>query len=186
MREEISNAACAVLEARGVAIEGDIAISDEMKDRLTDLADVLAILRSEVARDGYKRTVAYIPEPEIGTRLVKQFVKLARGIAAVRGKHEVGEEEYAVIARIARDTLPSKRCATVRIIYELYEEGFVTSQQVGERLRLSTDTATEVLEDLWLLPAEARAVDRQGSGKFTWRMTEGFKRRLDAVGFFKG
>lgn len=94
MRSELSQAAEGALLTCDVQDERAIAISEAVLDNLIDVADLLAVLRSNVSRDGYTHAIDFLPEPEIGTRLVKQFAKLARGIAAIRGKSEVGEDEY--------------------------------------------------------------------------------------------
>ena len=182
MRDELAAAMEGVLLNCDVDNEEAVAIDGHVIEKLVDLADCLAVLRSVVARDGYSKAIQYIPESEVGTRLVKQFAKLARGIAAVRGKGQVDEDEYRLIRRIARDTLSSKRCELVRTIYESFSRGFLPTQEIAERMNMPTETARLALEDLWLL----KVVDRQGTGKFTWRMTEAFRERLAGLGFFDG
>lgn len=182
MRRELAEAMEGALLGCEVNNEQAVSIDPQVLEWLIDLADCVAVLRSVVARDGYTKAIEYAPEPEVGTRLGKQFAKLARGIAAVRGKTEVGVEEYQLIRRIARDTLPSNRRRIVGIIYRLFEGGFKSTQAIAEKLNMPTETAKFDLEDLWLL----QIVKREGVGKFTWCMDEGFKKRLDDLAFFEG
>ena len=58
-------------------------------------------------QQGAMRTV---PEPEGPSRLVNQFAKLLHGLCAVRGESEPGPVERAVIAKVARDTIPKSAC----------------------------------------------------------------------------
>lgn len=182
MRQELAAAMEGVLHGCQVKSEQDIAIEPNVLEKLVDLADCLAVLRSVVDRDGYSKAVVYLPEPEVGTRLVKQFAKLARGIAAVRGKGAVDDEEYRLVRRIARDTLPTKRAELVATVYRLFPGGFRSSQELADEINLPTETAKLALEDLWLL----RVIEREGTSRFTWRMAEGFRARLAALGLFEG
>jgi hypothetical protein len=180
MRVELSQAAEGALLTCDVQDERAIAIGEAVLDNLIDLADLLAVLRSNVSRDGYTGVIDYVPVPEIGTRLVKQFAKLARGIAAIRGKTEVGEDEYRLIRRIARDTLPSKRAFVVQTVYRLYHEGFLPTSRMGEELDMPTETTRIALEDLWML----KIVDRQGERPHLWRMSPEFSSRLETLDLF--
>ena len=181
MRAELAAAVEGVLLSCEVDDEKAVSIEDQVIEKLVDLADCLAVLRSAVARDGSSKAIEYIPEPEVGTRLVKQFAKLARGMAAIRGKPAVDEDEYRLIRRIARNTLPSKRCELVRTIYNLFADGFLSTQEIADPMNMPTDTAKLALEDLWLL----QVVERRGTGKFAWRMSAEFKGRLNDLGFFE-
>lgn len=180
MREELTEAVHEVLRACDVREEESIALSDEQSERLLNLADLTALLRSEVDRDGYGRGIRYEPEPEVGTRLAKQLTKLARGIAAIRGKREVTEEEFGVVRRIAQDSLTKKRLAAVSVLYRSYEEGHLATKEVGEEMRMPTSTVNELLEDLWLL----KVVERQGKSPYTWRMVGNIRGQLKRIGFF--
>jgi hypothetical protein len=181
MRAELSHAAEGALLTCDVQDERAIAIREGVLDKLIDVADLLAVLRSNVSRDGYTRAIDFLPEPEIGTRLVKQFAKLARGIAAIRGKTEVGEDEYRLIRRIARDTLPSKRAFVVRTVYQLYHEGFLPTSRIADEMDMPTETVRYALEDLRLL----KIVDRQGEKPYLWRMSPEFSSRLEALDLFE-
>jgi hypothetical protein len=181
MRTEMAQTMESALITCEVCNEEDIDIDNEVLERIIDLADCLAILRSVVARERYSGAVEYVPEPEVGTRIVKQFAKLARGIAAIRGKAQVDEAEFAVVRRIGRDTLPSKRRQFVQSVFDVFHDGYLSTQVIADNLSMPTDTAKLALEDLWLLDV----VDREGKGKFTWRMRQDFRHRLDDLGFFE-
>ena len=180
MRRELAEAAEGVLLACATKEERQIAIGEDLEGRLIDLADILARLRSVVSRNGYTKTINYVPVPEIGTRLVKQFGKLARGIAAVRGKSEVGEDEFRLIRRIARDTLPSKRRLIVHTLFRLYREGNLTTKQIAEEMNMPVPTTQYALEDLCLL----EIVKREGETTILWRMKSEVSQRLEDLDFF--
>ena len=125
--------------------------------RIEKLAGFAALFRSEVMRDRMHHIIG-VPDSEVGTRLAKQFKKLALSLAVVREHGEVKETEYDTLRRVAMDTVPSKRMRIVKALPELERVGggedgekivYPKSSEVGQHVRLPTTTTTEELEDLW-------------------------------------
>jgi hypothetical protein len=181
MGQELMSVIEAALVTCDIENENEIQVGEDVLDAIINLADVLAVLRSDVDRDGYTREIRYVPEPEIGTRLVKQLTKLARGIAAIRGKNSVGKDEFQIIRRIARDTLPSKRRVLIHTLYKLYHEGDLATQDIANEMEMPTETTKYALEDLRLL----KIVTRYGTGRHAWRMTPEYNSRLEELDFFE-
>ena len=181
MRQALSEAIQGVLRHCTVHDEQMITLEEPVKERIVLLADTLAILRSMVARDGYSKVIEYIPEAEIGTRLAKQFAKLARGIAAVRGEDGVTQDIVDLMCRIGRDTLPTKRCKIVKILYDLFEEGPQSIARIAEAMEMPETTIKYELEDLRLLEVVERQSEHQ---KVVWRLAAPMKAHLDRVRFF--
>ena len=176
MRQELSMAVTKLLHTIGIPDIAKIRYIEACSDKLKALSRLLAILRSDVSRNPYTHTIDYMPEPEVGTRIIKQLSKLGIGLAAARNKETVDEEEYRLLLRIAFDTLPSKKRKIFDVISQLridksiepYDNQFVDTQEISNYSDLPTDTCKSALEDLRLLGI----VDRSGSNRFTWRLTD--------------
>jgi len=162
IRHEISDAVCGFLDNFLIR---DISCPPEIEAKIETLAGLISWLRSTVSRDGYSREIAYIPEPEIGTRLVKQLLSLAHGLALVRGKEAITGEEYNVLCKTARDTLTNKK----RLIFEtlvMNQTDFKTTQQIGDMTNLPTETVKLTLEDYRLLGV----CEREGTNEYAWKI----------------
>lgn len=162
IRQEMSDAVCGFLNNFVIR---DITCPPEIETKIETLAGLISWLRSNVSRDGYSREISYIPEPEIGTRLVKQFLSLAHGLALVRGKELITGEEYNVLCKTARDTLTNKK----RLIFEtlfMNKAGFKTTQEIGDMTNLPTETVKLTLEDYRLLGV----CEREGTNEFAWKL----------------
>jgi len=96
-----------------------INVSEEMKDKVVDLACFVAAARTGVSRDKYTRVVQYTPEPELPARLAKQFYQLGCALAIVRKKLEFGQEEYAVIRKVGIDCLPRQRWLLMKKLHNI-------------------------------------------------------------------
>ena len=152
-------------------IDDSVVIEQRQLEQMRALAQVSATLRTSVQRDR-RRSVLYPPEPEIGTRLVKQLMRLAKALANWRERHLVTAEDYITVRRVALDGIPKQRIACLRTL--LSADGWMTTKQVGEETTQSTDTVREVLEDLWML----RVIERVGT-QFQWRATDDVRQLLD-------
>jgi hypothetical protein len=82
-------------------------LAPPLVQRLIALADIVAYGRTHVTWE--QNQITYVPEPEANTRLTKQLGTIGKGIAALRGKSVVGDEEMADIVRVALDSLPPGR-----------------------------------------------------------------------------
>jgi hypothetical protein len=102
------------------------------------------------------REIASLPEPEAPARLTNQLLKLARGLAAVRRKTEVSENEMLVVRRVAADTIPALR---VRILKAMHG-GIETTDGLASEIGLSRPSIERHLEDLSVLGAVS--VDTSG------------------------
>ena len=145
MRESLRKAVEALLkQAPSKAIE----ISEEAKGIIANMARLLAFLRTPVSRD-HSNILLVSPAPERPTRLVKQFLKLAQGVAVLNGNVEVGNEELSVIRRVLWDSTPPLR----RQVMEAFTD---RNARVAHRdLKAMTDlpgsTLSRQLEDLSLI-----------------------------------
>lgn len=178
MRKEIAGATSRFLsELRDeISTEGLPEIEDDGKERLQKLARAVALFRSGVQRDR-NHTITFKPQPEIGTRLVKQLKKLTITLAVVRRKDAAGEEEYDTILRVGRDTVNSKRKG---VLEALGKHRNAKTTTICDEVNLPAKTTREALEDLWAL----RIAVRSGENKYSWSLKPGVKQLIDDTGFF--
>jgi len=129
----------------------------EQKDKVMALADVVSVMRSGVVRDRQGIVLA-VPEPEVSTRLTKQFTKLMVSSAIINDRYCIAEQDCELVSRLARDTIPATRMRVIKILYHNTKE-MLPTKKIALAAGLPTTTMRTVLEDLWMLSA----VDKQGS-----------------------
>lgn len=142
------------------------AVSPETVNSLVELADFVTRARSGVFRDGFKRELEYVPEPEAPTRFAKQMLALASGLAVVLGHDEVGEDELRIVHRVGLDCLPTlrRRVLTTLADGELVAgDGSIDTSRVAGAARFSTAAVRRALEELYGLGVVER--EKGGPGK---------------------
>jgi hypothetical protein len=131
------------------------------------LASEVAVLRTHVSRDGHTHEIGTLPEPEGPPRIANQFLKLARGLAAVRCHGEVTPEDLELVRRVARDTVPK----LPRLHLEAVAGGVETIDGIATATRLPRRTVERKIEELVLLGA----VHEDASGKpYLYRLARDF------------
>ena len=85
------------------------AIPDAYALPLSNLGEFVSLARAYVPRDRYRREIDGEPVTEGNTRLPQQLAQLARGWAALEGRTEINEVDYALVRRAAWDCLPAER-----------------------------------------------------------------------------
>lgn len=182
MRAQLSSISQNFLSSCGGYRVEDIAIESDLDQRIRYLANLLALGRSRVSRDYNDGTIDYEPDPEIGTRVVKQLKLLGAGFACIHDRDCLNEEDYEFIKRICRDTLPSKEAKILQTMFLLRGgEGIpVSTAEIGDETGFPTETCKKVLEDFRIL----KIVEREGEGTFKWRLTEKFWELCEITGLF--
>ncbi|MDA2934060.1 hypothetical protein MYX82_06925 [Acidobacteria bacterium AH-259-D05] len=85
-------------------------LGKRMTRRLARFAEVISVARTHVYREGFgNRDIEYIPEPEANTRIAKALAAIARGIAALKRRKTVAEEDLQDALRVGLDCLPEVR-----------------------------------------------------------------------------
>jgi len=98
MRKELSKAGARCL-ARKLPKRIPM-LTENMKARISRLANLTAYLRGVVDRDKYTQEVKFKPMREGGSRLSQQLAQLAIGIAVFDKHRKVGESEYNIIKHV--------------------------------------------------------------------------------------
>jgi hypothetical protein len=165
MREELSRVVGGFLVSISEWVDDGVVVEQRQLEQLRSLARVTAALRTPVARDR-RHAVLYPPEREIGTRLVKQLMRLSKALAIFRARFLVNAEDYIAARRVALDCVPKNRLSALAVL--LSADGWLTTKAVGDAANQATETAREVLEDMWLL----RLIDRSGDSQFQWAVRD--------------
>jgi hypothetical protein len=146
MRTDIESVISRFLDA--LPVIGETPISEPLQEQLVELADFTAKSRSHVTRDR-NGDLQYLPKPEVGTRLGKELGKLLLTLAAVRGKPEPDEEDFATVRRVAEDCLPPNRLSVIETLRASREP--ISKAEVEKATSLPQKTADRVLHDLQVL-----------------------------------
>jgi len=153
-------------------------IPDEFIDTFTDLGLMLAGLRAHSARDtaGF---LAVLPVDEYPTRAAQQLASFCLGLAAVRGKARVGEEEIALARQLVLGSLPRIKLMVLKLfwrrLYPLYpkEQGPVSLGDVARELRIPETSAQHLVQELYVNKLIDKAVTPVAQGyKGTKRLWE--------------
>jgi len=131
-----------------------LSISDQLGEQLIVLSDFTAKARSHVSRNR-NGDLQYLPKPEVGTRLGKEFGKLLIALAMVRGKSEPDESDLTTVQRVADDCLPPNR---LLVIDHLRREPLCHAD-LEKATGLPHKTADRVLDDLKVLGIAKRTPD---------------------------
>jgi hypothetical protein len=111
---------------------------DDIQSQLIVVSDFIATARSPVPRNR-NHQLAYLPRPEVGTRLGKELKKLLLALAHIRGKSIPDSADFLTVCRVAADCLPPNRLSILRSILS------------GGPCQLPATTAKHTKDDLHVL-----------------------------------
>lgn len=144
MRHELQEAMAGCIS--GVKLEDIPTWPENLGEALDSLATLCALARSGTVRDSYHKELQLIPEPEVPTRLVKQLFQLGQALGMLRGASQVELEDYAIVGRVAIDTIPHTRWRILSCLLEQGEQ--VKTANVAAAVGLPTSTTRRHLDDL--------------------------------------
>lgn len=146
---------------------------------LAGAADLVTRARSPVIRDGFRREVEYVPEPEVPARLARQLYALLQGLTLVAGRPEPGPEELRRTARVALDCVPAVRRRVLAALAAA--PSWLTTTQVANQVQQARTTVVRALEDLQALGLVL--CDKTGTGVADrWALTEEARDLIRNVG----
>jgi hypothetical protein len=120
-------------------------------DRVVAMAMYCAKMRAMIMRDKYTGEQLNMPTKEIGTRLAKQFAKLAMGIAIYLDHENVGEEELRLLSIIAADTVPDRTDFVIKTLYLYSPNEAVETKWLIDKTGLSQPTIFRIMDDMHAL-----------------------------------
>ena len=85
-------------------------IPNEIEGTIAALSEFVARSRTHVDRNPYgRREIISVADSEAPTRLAQQLAQLSRGSALIGDRKAVGEEDLALVQRVALDCMPNTR-----------------------------------------------------------------------------
>jgi len=156
-------------------------ISEKLRKELSMMARFVAVARTEIQRDGQTKEIEALPEPEVPTRLVKQLVSLAMGIAMAREKKDVTEDEVKLVIKVALGSIPPMRLEVLRCLTAVYPKS-KTSKSVAGKIRVSPSAVSRCLEELYALGiVEKSKADSKPITPSDWTVTDKYGRFLREI-----
>jgi ribosomal protein L37AE/L43A len=176
MRKELGELARKVISKK-IDPKNQPTIPTSQMTVIEDLAQIVAILRGAVRRDRYSKEITHKPFLELGTRLSKQFLKVAIGIASFHGNEIVTEHELEIIRHVAKSTIPAR---TVQVFSTLMGDRHgLSATDVAKVIGLPAATCMTVLENLIQLGAVERNIE---SDKIFFRIKSDIDKTLKSGG----
>lgn len=133
------------------------------EDRIVGLAQLIAMLRTEVERDYRGEMIKYRPQDEVATRLGKQLKKLAMLLPLTNDTKnmEFLESDFDVVERVAFDTAIGWSLDVVQAMMS-FNNGLqpVSARELIEISKLPRSNISRKLEDLTMLKVVERTVDK--------------------------
>ncbi len=147
-REQEAELACAakeILELSPIPLR----LNKWQHQQISDIAYFTAIARCEIERD-YKTGEPSLPQPEVATRLAKQLNDIAIGLAMVRQKSAVTQDELDIVKRMALSSLTAKRIRLLECLLQNYPD-YVKIQEISSLMKFPIHSIYTYVEDLLLL-----------------------------------
>ena len=163
----------------GLMEQGDVLAQVKMdnptKQRLILLAQIGSVIRGTVTHHKYRDDIMLgRPFREVGTRLGTQLAKLARSLAFVRGRSEVGEEDYRLVKRVVLDTISQRHEDIIRTLFRMTGEAgadWVKIDDLVQRMRYPKSTVRRLLDDMLILQVvDKKRVEKQTEYRLAPRM----------------
>jgi hypothetical protein len=155
-----------------------IVVSDDAQNHLLDAAEVLALGRTSVPRDGYRGHVEGLAETEHPHRIRQQLELVVRGAMAV-GLDELEAVEMAY--RMALDSMPAARLHVLGLVVHAGDP--LTANETAKCLNTSWAVTRRVLEDLSYAGVLTYTTTQQPTGKteYWYRLDESWRAVMKRV-----
>lgn len=158
--------------------------STEYTQRVVNLSQFIGALRTDVTRDfSHERIVQYEPVREVGTRLSKQLVKLAKMLAVVHNVNAVDERCWKLVEKTALDTANQFFLRVVMALF--HRKGSASSQEIQEATRIPSGTLVRILEDchiLRVLDTTTGSKTGMGRPRKEWALTDSIQHLMKGAG----
>ncbi len=141
MRQELAKAAAGVFAALPDPLPERENMTDSEYDSLSNVIREVIRLRAGIPRDGYRREIDDVHDPEGPARLSIALQQLFGGLVLIG----VPRAKAAfLVERIAYDSAPKQRLVALRALSADWQ----TTREVAARIKLPTTTAKRALEEL--------------------------------------
>jgi hypothetical protein len=142
----------------------------DMTDRVVHLAEIVAVGRTYIHREK-NDDVVYIPQAEMPTRVAKQLLRLGLGLAMIRERETLTDEEFRVMKRVAFDSLPGNRRLLLDALWENRGKWQGIDIFLAKLSRISKTTVLREFKNLVELGVVEQSTQEITLGKGTTRRT---------------
>lgn len=158
-------------------------VSQDIKRRIANLAQLVAMLRATVEKEGQSDRIVYRAEYEVGTRLAKQLYKLIVSLGLLNYPAKVGEAEYQLVQRVAMDSCVGwNRDALIM----LARANGKTAQEIADMAHVPLSTMRSHLENLTHLSVLHKEREKNPAGRgapiVRYIMSDGVMRFWEGAG----
>lgn len=183
MRKELVEMAHSVLNSKYTVVPE---IPDGLQNKIVSLAQFIARLRGTVHRDRYHKDITHNSFTEMPTRIAKQLFALTLGVSMFRQIEVATEDEYDILVRVARGSVPQRLFNALMCVYRrLVDENIAAtgSAEVVASIGLPQSTVGMVLDNLVMLGALRREAVNGGT-KHLWSLQPDMIRIIEECEIF--
>lgn len=163
-------------------------LENSLHKRIIALARFGARLRGNVSRNMYHNDLMTgRPFAEVGSRLGIQLAKMGRALALVRGKEEVGDDEYRIVRKVMLDTVSQRLEDLVRSIWKCcpQERDYISTSDLALRTRYPMETIRRMMLDLNLLDVVVRRGTHGSGFKHSWNLSPYMRQAISESGLYR-
>lgn len=135
-------------------------LNEQEKDYITKTANFITKARCPVVRDGYKKEIINIPEPEAPFRIIQQLKLFYTKLQIIDNNTE---ENLDIVKKVVLSSVPEERKKVIEFLLEKDEADF---QEIKQEVHVSDSTLRRTLEDLKVLGV----VNQESRDKDYWHL----------------
>ncbi|MCM8772759.1 MAG: hypothetical protein NC922_06880 [Candidatus Omnitrophica bacterium] len=140
-------------------------LNEQEKNYIIKTANFIAKARCAVVRDGYKKEIINIPEPEAPFRIVQQLRLFYSKLQTIDNNIE---DNLDVIKKVILSSISEERRKVIEFLLTREEADF---QEIRQVVNISDSTLRRTLEDLDVLGV----VNKESRGKDYWHLKGEYK-----------
>ncbi|MFC1635845.1 hypothetical protein ACFL5Z_13480 [Planctomycetota bacterium] len=157
-------------------------ISEERTKQLVEVAQIVAVARAGVERERQTKEILSAVAPEVPTRIVKQLICLAKGIAMAWERSSVTDKDIRLVTKVALDCIPPTRATLIRCLAEVYPQ-YADVKAIAQTLRFKEITVGRWLDDLYALGiANRKNTASSGPARYEWKLSPKYGRFFRKTG----
>lgn len=162
----------------------EIKIDPETRKEFGEIANFVCFARSGVVWDYRRKTILYVPDPEMPTRVLRQLIAMASSFIAMNVAEglpaSLTDSDKALLYKLAFDSIPSMRRTVIKVVAS-YTYG-ATLAGVSSVIGMQDDATMAWLEELSAVKVLEKSIN-PATRKEAWSIRPDF---LDIVKRYEG
>ena len=162
-------------------------LNEKEVDEIVAVADFCTMVRSGLNIDKYRNRITFVPTPEMPMRMFEQMYAIAISFMFMRKlddpncSNEIPKEDFAVIYKIAFDSIPVVR--RIALQYLTLYDGGVTTAALARKINYESEIVSGWLAQLNSLGVVKRI--KHSSGGNAWVLEERFRTVMERLNHVK-